>query len=214
MLSRIETPIARMTGGMFDQGEARGSFYNITHPHTDKKVEYSGRIGIIVVRGLTIKQITMEIENYTWANKQWVEKRNSVSKKTVKIIGVYAIEFPDLNKVYVGQSVNIRSRWSQHRSVLRKRSSENRSLQEAWNNGVAIFVIVEQCDRSVLREREKEIAMDYVGRGWELINEVFLLKPTSVIIDEDFKDVLVRLNKLLSQNRITVAQLESAIENL
>lgn len=49
-----------------------------------------------------------------------------------KISGVYAITNVLNGKVYIGSSVDIYSRWSAHRSSLRKNAHHSAALQRAW----------------------------------------------------------------------------------
>lgn len=47
--------------------------------------------------------------------------------------GIYLISNLINNKVYVGQSINIEKRWTQHKRELRNSIHENKKLQNAWN---------------------------------------------------------------------------------
>lgn len=79
------------------------------------------------------------------------------------MIGIYKIENIINGKVYVGQSVNIKQRWAEHRSMLRNNYHENQHLQNAWNKyGEENFIhsIIEECTQEQLNEREK-YWMDY-----------------------------------------------------
>ena len=46
--------------------------------------------------------------------------------------GIYKIKNIKNNKVYIGSSVNIKARWQQHKSRLRKGNHHSISLQRAW----------------------------------------------------------------------------------
>lgn len=50
-----------------------------------------------------------------------------------RISGIYKITNLVNNKVYIGQSVNIRKRWNQHVLELNKNIHPNIYLQSAWN---------------------------------------------------------------------------------
>lgn len=58
-----------------------------------------------------------------------------------KIAGIYAIECKPNGKIYIGQAVHIRGRWSEHASELRAGIHGNSHLQRAWNKygGEAAF---------------------------------------------------------------------------
>ena len=49
------------------------------------------------------------------------------------MVGIYKIVNKKNNKVYIGQSVNIKQRWALHKSELRNKYHENVYLQNAWN---------------------------------------------------------------------------------
>ena len=75
-----------------------------------------------------------------------------------KIIGIYKIENKVNGHVYIGQSINIRERWFEHRGDLRNNKHINSHLQNAWNKyGENNFVhkIIEMCEVYDLDDREK-----------------------------------------------------------
>lgn len=72
--------------------------------------------------------------------------------------GIYGIKCVATGKVYVGSSKAIYTRWSQHRGQLRRRKHHSPHLQRAWDKhgeDTFEFFIVEECDFSVLEEREQ-----------------------------------------------------------
>ena len=74
------------------------------------------------------------------------------------IIGIYCIKNIHNNKAYIGQSNNIMNRWCSHRSKLNKNKHGNKHLQFAWNKygeSSFEFLIIEECDISIIDEREK-----------------------------------------------------------
>lgn len=74
----------------------------------------------------------------------------------IKISGVYKITNIINKKFYIGSSNNIKQRWREHRSDLRRNKHHNKHLQSAWNKyGEESFVfdIIEQCEN--YREREQ-----------------------------------------------------------
>ena len=76
--------------------------------------------------------------------------------------GIYAITATvngHIDKVYVGQSVNIKERWINHRWKLRKGISTNPIMQNVFNKygeDCLSFIILEECerDKKTLAERE------------------------------------------------------------
>lgn len=75
------------------------------------------------------------------------------------MVGIYKITNIKNNKVYIGQSTNIKQRWALHKSELRHKYHENIYLQNAWNKygeDNFDFSIVEECDndKDILDDRE------------------------------------------------------------
>lgn len=73
------------------------------------------------------------------------------------MIGIYGIRNLINNKIYIGQSIHIKTRWEQHRSALKHKTHENRHLQAAWDKygkDNFIFEILEECLQSDLNEKE------------------------------------------------------------
>ncbi len=72
--------------------------------------------------------------------------------------GIYQIRCGPTGKSYVGSSVQIYVRWAQHRRALRTNRHHAPHLQRAWNRHGAdafYFEILDECDRSLLVEREQ-----------------------------------------------------------
>ena len=75
-----------------------------------------------------------------------------------KICGIYSIENKVNHKKYIGQSVNIKNRWYQHRVDLNGNKHDNDYLQKSWNKygkDNFDFQILEECSKEMLNEREK-----------------------------------------------------------
>lgn len=78
------------------------------------------------------------------------------SKK--KIVGVYKILNNINNKFYIGSSIDILNRKRQHFSELEKNRHGNRHLQSSYNKHGKEnfeFIILEECDESILMNREQ-----------------------------------------------------------
>lgn len=72
--------------------------------------------------------------------------------------GVYCIENIINNKKYIGQSININSRWQLHKWELRNNRHSNSHLQNSWNKYGEknfTFYILEQCNENLLDEKER-----------------------------------------------------------
>lgn len=72
--------------------------------------------------------------------------------------GIYAIINKINGKQYIGSSKSVYYRWNQsHRPDLRNNTHGNRHLQSAWEKygeDNFLFEVIEECDQSVLLERE------------------------------------------------------------
>ena len=74
-----------------------------------------------------------------------------------KLVGIYKITNIVNDKIYVGQSIAIKQRWSQHKAKLRKNKHGNCHLQKAWNKyGEENFKF------SVLEYLDTDISKDFL----------------------------------------------------
>lgn len=74
-----------------------------------------------------------------------------------EMIGIYKIENIVNNKVYIGQSIDIYTRWYNHRSELNGNRHHNEHLQNAWNKykeNNFTFTIIEECRIEELDNKE------------------------------------------------------------
>lgn len=73
----------------------------------------------------------------------------------ISMIGIYKIIINDYY-IYIGQSVNIEGRWSDHLSELRRNKHCNKKLQNTYNkySNTIKFEILEECDVSELDNKE------------------------------------------------------------
>jgi len=75
-----------------------------------------------------------------------------------KDIGIYKITCKSNKKIYIGQSKGIKSRFSEHKKLLKKNKHCNGHIQNSWNKyGYEnfIFEVVEYCSLEVLTKREQ-----------------------------------------------------------
>lgn len=73
------------------------------------------------------------------------------------MIGIYKITNKINGKTYIGQSVNIKQRWAEHKANLRNNKHENPYLQNAWNKygeNNFTFKVIEECEQSELDDKE------------------------------------------------------------
>lgn len=74
-----------------------------------------------------------------------------------KICGIYAIYCIADDKIYIGQSVNVKDRLQVHRSMLRKGDHPNNHLQRAWskyNECLFSYHLLDVCLKEDLTSRE------------------------------------------------------------
>lgn len=86
----------------------------------------------------------------------YVTKKGQGMKQTV-FCGIYCIENLITHTKYIGQSRDIRHRWMEHKSYLRKGNHKNLYLQRSWNKYGEenfSFDILEICPIDKLNERE------------------------------------------------------------
>jgi group I intron endonuclease len=77
--------------------------------------------------------------------------------------GIYRIENTETRKVYIGQAGNLKKRYCDHVSALRRNNHDNKYLQNAWNKYTEetfVFSILEECAKEKLAQRE-QYWMDY-----------------------------------------------------
>jgi group I intron endonuclease len=70
------------------------------------------------------------------------------------VCGIYKITHRESGKCYVGQSVDIFSRWKRHSNLAGKKLSHIQTAFIAHGIASFSFVVLEECDRELLNERE------------------------------------------------------------
>lgn len=72
--------------------------------------------------------------------------------------GIYKILNIIDNKIYIGSAINFRTRFNDHKKLLRKNKHHSKYLQNAWNlykEENFQFQIIEECSKELLIEREQ-----------------------------------------------------------
>ena len=97
--------------------------------------------------------------------------------------GIYAIRNTITDNVYVGSSIRVSMRLSQHRWAMKRGNHVNQHLQASWNKhgeNAFTFELLENCEVSVLAEREQfwitKLAAD-ADKGYNLVGVVRGLCP-------------------------------------
>lgn len=90
----------------------------------------------------------------------------------MKQMGIYAIRCKTTQKLYVGSSHDITTRWTAHKYKLRKNCHHSKKLQEAWNlygeSNFELEIIEEVLDKSLLIPTEQKHidAFDSCSKGY------------------------------------------------
>jgi hypothetical protein len=163
----------------------------------------------------------MKYEGKVWNGESWCDALQEIKpplkerRELAKISGVYAIEIEGFNSAYVGQSVNIKGRWSQHKHVLRRGTCEIERMQELWNLAPDKFQFkILETTKAGLRQKEQQYAEEYVKKGFELLNSCFIVKPTSIMMDDVYKPLVLKIIKLHTKGRLDISQLDCYLDTL
>lgn len=96
-------------------------------------------------------EVISQLKTEAFTASTFFHKRNLNAKN---MIGIYKITSPS-NKIYIGQSTNIESRWKQYESL--KCSKQHKLYNSLKKYGVDLhtFEIIEECELELLNERER-----------------------------------------------------------
>lgn len=122
------------------------------------------------------------------------------------MIGIYSIMNKQNKKYYIGQSVDIFHRFSQHKCELNKNEHVNKHLQYSWNKygqDNFEFKIVEECQKEKLNERERYWITQYdsYNNGYNLD-----LGGDGILGYKHNEDTIAKMRKI--QNPLPVLQFD------
>ena len=97
-----------------------------------------------------------------------------------KLSGIYMIRNIENNHIYIGQSVDINRRWSNHKSLLRFNKHYSSYLQRAWNLYTECkfeFTILYLCEaKSIILQEAEQFYMDLLKPEYNLCSSI----PTNI----------------------------------
>lgn len=139
------------------------------------------------------------------------------------ICGIYKIECKITKEKYVGQSIDIKRRWQEHKTQLEKNLHYNYKLQEVYNvygKKNLKFSIIEKCDKEHLNEIEQR----YIDAGDFSLN-VNLLVGHGGVEPRVYKDIILissdgrvfteinNLSEFCRENDLTISTMHDLLNN-
>jgi group I intron endonuclease len=145
-------------------------------------------------------------------------KDKSTRKIKSGIMGIYSIECIETKSVYVGQSKDLRSRWNQHKTLLRTGKAINSDFQrdyDAYGIDGFKFNILHYCDEHELLEWETFFIRDYLRLNYNVYNHVIDTCSTSIVnCPKYYTETIRRIIKHLERGNITTYQIDYMLDNL
>lgn len=137
-------------------------------------------------------------------------------------VGIYKIHCIDSNRVYIGQSKNVPNRIRSHRCALKsgKYSSKTKGLnlmqQDYDKYGEDAFVMLQllECTEQDLLEEETRALSEFIAAGIDVYNHFVNTNTSGIICPEDFKPLVERVIKLLDRGKLSVSELDSALDSI
>jgi len=169
----------------------------------------------------------MKLLNVSYKGRKIVVDNNIVkidkqllSKKTkVGLTGVYVIVNEVLKSCYVGQSINLNGRLKNHKSLLVTGKHSVLELQKdytAFSSDFEFKILCHSEDDTDLLQNETMYISQYKRKGYRIYNTIHdtenPMAHTVVCQTKQHQNVLSRLNKLLQNGKISIAQLEYSID--
>jgi group I intron endonuclease len=123
--------------------------------------------------------------------------------------GVYEIRCRATGRYYIGSSKDIESRWSQHRSLLRRKSHFNKALQSIWDKHGPDNLIC-----SILEVVEDEASLYECEMRWiskrtsnALVNQAGLVRSQPMRIRFSPEDLVILRERMNAYGHPTMASL-------
>ncbi len=113
------------------------------------------------------------------------------------MVGIYKIQSIIDGKIYVGQSIDIKQRLSNHFKLLKKGTHSNRHLQSAYNKyGRSNFITeaIEVCPNDILNERELYYVKHYNSND-ELFGYNFYIEDSGFLRHREDSKIYMRGRK-------------------
>lgn len=114
------------------------------------------------------------------------------------MVGIYKIKNKVNHKVYIGESINVKARWSNHRSDLRKGTHHSKYLQADWNRygeKAFKFSIVERFWFTKFANKDKIKIM-------LLLREAYYMDKYNALMNYNIEYSVIDLFNTINQRRI------------
>jgi group I intron endonuclease len=151
--------------------------------------------------------------------------------------GIYILKFKGTNKVYVGQSVNIKTRYLQHINSMKAKRSSDKLINAYITYGIPTLEIILECQSSELDDAETEAIeiFDSFNNGFnslETAEEMPKWKnqlkgedgPSAIYSNEDILQAirlmcdpnitLVKISEITNINYATIRKISQGVNHL
>jgi group I intron endonuclease len=116
----------------------------------------------------------------------------------MKSAGIYKISCSANSKFYIGSSINIATRFKQHKSKLEKNCHVNRHLQSAWNKyGESSFTfeileVIQENSVEIVRNLEQKMLDSYLAEDWSKLFNIAITVDMTITSDETKAGIVER----------------------
>jgi len=125
-------------------------------------------------------------------------------------IGIYKLVFNNTNKVYIGQSVNIEKRFSQHLLNMKNSTATDKLTKAVHTYGIPSLEILEECSIPELDLLEEEIISIYdsVNNGFNTYSRVYqapILKGTEAGNSKYSRGIILKAINYLRDTKSSIS---------